>query len=148
MLTAMVSLALLAAPADAFSRLSGTWHSEEDGSKTSVTSRCAPSPAGAELICDQEGTVDGKPFRALSIYIKNSSGKDTFVAIHDGHPWVTEIDASGSTWTYAPGEAKPGEKRWKTTNEFTSATAYVWKVWESTDGEKWTVVKQGKNKRA
>src|SRR5215813_12363296 len=65
----MTSLVLAtAAQLAALQPIVGSWHSADPADKTDVTSRCAWSPAHQFVICDQEGTFQGKPFTALSIY--------------------------------------------------------------------------------
>jgi hypothetical protein len=117
----------------------GTWKSE------AVVSHCDWSPEHRWVVCDQSGTVEGKPFSAISIYGYSVNRKQhVFFTTPDGakQPYATTLRLEGKTWSYLPVDEADARK-FKTTNEFTSADSYVWKVWRSSDGEHWKVIQSG-----
>ena len=114
-----------------------------------MTSKCDWSPEHKFVICDQGGITEGKLFSALSIYGYSASKKRyVFYGLDEGGaPFPMRLVIDGKTWSYLADVAKPGEKQWKTTNEFMSPTEIVFKVWSSTDGEHWTLSKSGREKK-
>ncbi len=143
----MLTTLLLATAAQlaALQPIVGNWHSAEPAEKTDVTSRCAWSPAHQFVICDQEGTFQGKPFTALSIYgwSEAKKGYIFYGAQNGGDPSSTELQIEGKTWTYVPGAGG----QWKTTNEFLDRDTYEFKVFHAEDGKTWKVVSSGRSKR-
>jgi hypothetical protein len=140
-----------ASAVDALGPIVGTWRTTKEATaeagKTDLTSRCGWSPGRRYVVCDQAGTVAGKPYVASGLYgFGETQRAYVFYALHDGGaPWVGHLIIEGALWTYLdPQPAAPGEKRYKTTNEFTGKDEYQFKIWVSTDGEKWTVIDSGK----
>ena len=134
--------ALLSPPA-ALQAIVGTWKS--DG----VISRCEWSPEHSWVVCDQKGTAEGKPIDVLCLYGYSPSRKEyVFFAVPEGTktPFGAIVRIEGKKWTYVSNDAGDA-KRFKTTNEFTSADSYQWEVLQSSDGEHWKVVKSGTSSR-
>ncbi len=121
----------------------GTWKSEQ------VVSRCDWSPDRRWVVCDQKGIADGKPFDALSLYGYSPTRKAyVFFTLPEGNKtaWGATLRIEGKTWTYVANEPEDA-RRFKTTNEFGAPDHYDWKVWQSKDGEHWSVVKSGTSAR-
>jgi len=122
---------------------------------TSVTgvSTCAWSPDHIVIICDQSFVAEGKPDRALSVYVFDPKS-ETFhlFGLSPSGERPTTIDitisADGSHWEYNSQRENNGKRvMFRTINEFRTLDYIDWWSEYSTDGQHWTRMGGGTEKR-
>ncbi len=114
---------------------------------TEAETNCAWSANGGFLVCDQKVPTG----EDLSIYSYNESDHAfQFVGLSRGSNRVRtlKLTIEGKHWTYQS-EAQINGKRvqFRTVNEFTNPDTVTYKAEYSEDGEHWTTMSEGANRR-
>lgn len=136
--------------------LEGKMLDTEFSKAISVTgvSNCGWSPDRVFMICDQSLVVDGKPDRALSVYVfdpDNSTFHFYGLSPTGGAPHTSDvvISADGNHWEYQNNsEIKGKTVQFRTINEWRSADSIEWwSEYSSDEGQHWTKMGGGSEKR-
>ncbi len=151
---------LQAAGIDALGAFLGMWEGKgtskdsaySKAGTNSAQTNCNWSPNHGFLVCDQivhlpEGTTQND----LSIYTYNETDRSyAFFGLSRNNSRVRtpKLTIEDKRWTYSGEFEDNGKKiRFRTVNDFTSATTVTYRAEYSEDGTKWSLMSEGTNTR-
>jgi hypothetical protein len=135
-------------PSSALEPIVGVWQSEAtDGPE--VRSSCSWTPQHLAVVCDQTIVAPDGTHHAVNLFTANDNGGYTlYVMTQPGaalRPVPLTID--GTLWTYGGTAPDQNGVTRRTINDFSPAGAYLWRTESSRDGEHWTTLAHGRNRR-
>lgn len=133
------------APTRALGAIVGEWQSDTIAG-TSARSRCAWSPQGSAVICEQTITTPGGVRHAVNVFATDPATGEHFYygIVQPGEAIApTPLDVVDRVWTYGGRVPAPNGTYVRTINDFTAVGRYSWRTESSADRVHWTVIRYG-----